>query len=468
MPVYSLGIPKQCYSIERYQELLISEPPSCVQFWPEDPYYFVLGTYKLETNLRDRANPVTGSPKPLTKVKSGSIRLFQTVSDTILQEVNESRKYLVDAAVFDLQFSPSEKDLFAISTSNGMVITIKIVWGDEVPHFEIMREFFTKYHESVSITCLTWLPERSCAIAAATDRGEVVIFNPHENSDNVVVPCHSEETWCLCWYNRTVRRLPPHEATEEAPFVGSNEDGPRIFEHPLYQKGGLEKEWPFVDVGQKLVEDGSSISHKLLLASGGDDSRLVVSRIGSMVTRGDVLPRRDLDESHHLQDLYYDWSTDSKTHKAGVTAIVHIGFDILVTGSYDEHIRVVEAERRSRKCKLYAEEKVGGGVWQLRIIDGPHIKGEGPWYSSNGKEIMVTFLASCMHEGAKIVEIQRTPAGIWTIEVKLHFGEVHQSMVYACDCEPWKLLTNPETRERRIISTSYYDKRICLWKTRLP
>ena len=467
MPVYGLGIPKQCYSVERYKELIISERPSCVQFWPEDPYYFVLGTYKLETNIRDRANPVTGSPKPLTQTKSGSLRLFQTVSDELLQEVVESRKNLVDCAVFDLQFSPSEKDLFAIATSNGMVITFKIVWGEDVPHFEIVREFITKHQDPVAFTYLTWLPERSCAIATVTDSGEVVIFNPHENTDNTVVPCHSEIAWCVCWYNRTVRRLPPHEANEEAPFVGSNEDGPRLFEHPLYQQDGRYKGGPFED-GQLLDEDGSSISHKLLLASGGDDSRLVVSRLGSMITRGDVLPRRELDESHHLQDLYYDWSMDSKTHKAGVTAIIHIGFDILVTGSYDEHIRVLEAERRSQRCKLYAEEKVGGGVWRLNVIDGPHVKGEGPWYSSNGKEIKVTLLASCMLGGVKIVEIQRTPAGEWTIEVKFHFQDVHQSMVYACDCEPWKLLTNPETRERKIISTSFEDKRICMWKTRLP
>lgn len=61
------------------------------------------------------------------------------------------------------------------------------------------------------------------------------------------------------------------------------------------------------------------------------------------------------------------WS-DRKTHEAGVTAILPLANDLLITGSYDDNIRLISAPLVGRK-QVLAELNLGGGVWRLRMLD---------------------------------------------------------------------------------------------------
>lgn len=60
--------------------------------------------------------------------------------------------------------------------------------------------------------------------------------------------------------------------------------------------------------------------------------------------------------------------TDRKTHQAGVTAILPLSNDLLITGSYDDHIRLLYAPPVGRRQAL-AELDLGGGVWRLKMLD---------------------------------------------------------------------------------------------------
>jgi diphthamide biosynthesis protein 7 len=91
--------------------------------------------------------------------------------------------------------------------------------------------------------------------------------------------------------------------------------------------------------------------------SGGDDAVLQ-----SMQVSHDSEP--DNDASLSSTTLW----TDRKTHEAGVTAILPLANDLLITGSYDDNIRLIAAPPVGRR-QVAAELNLGGGVWRLRMLD---------------------------------------------------------------------------------------------------
>lgn len=84
--------------------------------------------------------------------------------------------------------------------------------------------------------------------------------------------------------------------------------------------------------------------------SGGDDA--VLARISLAEDDQEAVPR---------------WE-DRKTHLAGVTAIIPLNEDLVVTGSYDDHIRLLHAPPIGRR-QVLAETNLGGGVWRLKVLD---------------------------------------------------------------------------------------------------
>ncbi|GAB7346668.1 hypothetical protein MBLNU459_g1795t2 [Dothideomycetes sp. NU459] len=147
-------------------------------------------------------------------------------------------------------------------------------------------------------------------------------------------------------------------------------------------------------------------------------------------------------------DAGSEWA-DRRSHGAGVTAILPLAreADVLVTGSYDDRIRVVRAPAVGRR-QVLAEEELGGGVWRLKLLQGE---------AEVGRYVV---LASCMHAGARVVGIERDGDGEWQIRVLAKFEE-HKSMNYGSDVRPG------DGALKTIVSTSFYDKLLCLWRYEL-
>lgn len=59
---------------------------------------------------------------------------------------------------------------------------------------------------------------------------------------------------------------------------------------------------------------------------------------------------------------------DRKTHLAGVTAILPVTKTLFVTGSYDEHIRLLYRAPSGRLSAI-ADTGLGGGVWRLKLLE---------------------------------------------------------------------------------------------------
>ena len=152
-----------------------------------------------------------------------------------------------------------------------------------------------------------------------------------------------------------------------------------------------------------------------------------------------------------------DW-VDRRIHGAGVTAILPLGIKggevVVVTGSYDDHIRLVNVPVGARR-RVLCEMNLGGGVWRIKLL-------EAAWdsVSSSGDGAgHVVLLVSCMHAGARIVRLVREEEGGWGFEVLAKFEE-HKSMNYGSDCQP----ARNDRGQWTFVTTSFYDRLLCLWR----
>ena len=103
-----------------------------------------------------------------------------------------------------------------------------------------------------------------------------------------------------------------------------------------------------------MVAFTSSPSQAEDVLSGGDDQGLYRSSISNA---GD----NDRFASTQL------WQ-DHRIHKAGVTAILPLSQDLILTGSYDDHLRLLSAPSIGRR-RVLAEANLGGGVWRLKLLN---------------------------------------------------------------------------------------------------
>ena len=223
----------------------------------------------------------------------------------------------VPYAVLDLEFTPFKRGIFAIATSKGKIHLCSINSGGTGP-IEIIKTYQV-FSESLITLSLGWnrLPSHSDTIAASSSDGRIAVFDTkHEPPTTYTeTAAHSFEAWTLAWTSK-----------------GEN------------------------DLRQELY-------------SGGDDStlcrhELFVRQVSGSLNDGE-LPSHEYDFQASLRDM--------KTHMAGVTAILPLQpvfhrEQALLTGSYDEYVRLLLFIDGSSRPKILAEQRLGGGVWRLKIL----------------------------------------------------------------------------------------------------
>ena len=84
--------------------------------------------------------------------------------------------------------------------------------------------------------------------------------------------------------------------------------------------------------------------------------------------------------------------------------------------------------------------------------------------STHGSDVFI-ILASCMHAGTRILIISRSTESGWSIEISARFEE-NKSMNYASDARLQQIQTGMQ--RFTVVSTSFYDKRICVWEYQSP
>jgi diphthine methyl ester acylhydrolase len=71
-----------------------------------------------------------------------------------------------------------------------------------------------------------------------------------------------------------------------------------------------------------------------------------------------------------------------------------------------------------------------------------------------------------MHAGTRVLRLKRDPSSgdtPWKFEVLAKFEE-HESMNYGSDAQLGQQQHGHGQQLKTIVSTSFYDKRLCLWR----
>lgn len=333
-------------------------------------------------------------------------------------------------AVFDLHFHPKDGSTFAIASSTGCVALFKVSIDSTQP--TIKRLWTKQVHEDPSTPALffAWAPQN---------------WFPQSKMDGFAVTFSDSLTAVF--------------GTE-----GDLSEGDKITELDSFQARQMIEVWfvalAAVPDSERVCQSPDTVPFMFT----GDD-------FGSLHTRrfdkhsGD---RRD--EEEPLSPLLLEHDDRARHHTAGVTAILPLPVPlvedapILLTGSYDEGLRVYHATHRG---DVLAEQGLGGGVWRLQLLDSiEHTVPDEP----TSTETRFLVLASCMHAGTRVVRVtqkQRDQTSEWSIEVLAEFTE-HESMNYASDV--WKggrSNTLSESSELLCVSSSFYDRRVCVWRVSL-
>ena len=367
--------------------IILDSQPSCLEF-AESRDLLVVGTYNLED--KGACHESDESSETRTQKRTGSLLVFRITKEVVTLLQTENLPY----AVLDLHFSPCDPSVFAVATSVGSVCFFSI----DFEHDGSLTLVNSVQVCDPSILVLSLSFERlgsgpnktSPLMAASLSDGYLAICSAGEDISSIVrVRAHEQEAWTVIW------AMPSsHQAGSEEPI-------------------------------------------RQYLLSGGDDSML--AKHTAIFSAADAILAQ-----------HEPCSQDVKTHSAGVTAILPInGCDeVIVTGSYDEYIRVLIPPSCGRgTARVLAEKHLGGGVWRLSRLFSEQ-------RDQHANITKFNVLASCMHAGARVVQIEQL-AGMWSIKVIAEFTE-HESMNYASDSTRRK-------ESQFFVSTSFYDRKLCVW-----
>ena len=374
--------------------IILDLQPSCLEF-SKSQDILVLGTYNLEpaqTPGQDRSKDDSNlQPETPAQKRNGSLSTLKVTERTVT--ILETK--ILPYGILDLHFSPSSPSNFAVATSVGSVCLFSLDTPNGCSGLNFIKSIPICDSTVLVLSLAYQTPDpikATSLIAASLSNGQLAIFTEEQDEQNVLrIPTHSQEAWTVAWSKA------PHQQ------FASDQD----------------------------------------LYSGGDDCFLSKHNMEFLNSHTRV-----------TVDGYHPVSRDSRTHGAGVTSIVVLpihqdGQEILITGSYDENIRVLVPSKHSRgRAKVLAETPLGGGVWR---ISNPFALES----MTNGEDTSFKVLASCMHAGARVLEIRKTN-GTWSIKVLIVFTE-HESMNYASDvriCDDGLMF----------VSTSFYDRKLCIWK----
>ncbi|KAI1207445.1 uncharacterized protein F4807DRAFT_434637 [Annulohypoxylon truncatum] len=405
---------KQGRSITPLRSLTLDLPPSCIEFCPSHPEYFVVGTYNLQRGSEDPGTVAEGDEEQEQATKSvqtrdGSLILFR-LAET--DDVNHIQTVLYPSAILDLHFHPEREKcaVLAVVSSTGTLSFFRLssLEGSQVSLEEIVTHRPLDVEEGVLFLSCSWHPHIPELLAITTSNYQVHIlqvddsWNVHKTHTEPVIT-HTLEAWTVAF----------------SPFT------PQDFQ-------------------------------QLTIFSGGDDSKLFARKYA-------FDPKRICGEDDSIETPYPQITM--KGHEAGVTAILPLSLrldslnSIVITGSYDDHIRVFavyDYDGFLSNSGILAAKNLEGGVWRLKLIDLQKTTGE-----KEEHRWTALILASCMHAGSRVLEITGETA-TKSCEVKvLGRFEEHRSMNYGSDFQPG---SEKEDRKFRCISTSFYDRLLCLWE----
>ncbi|KAH0399657.1 WD40 repeat-like protein, partial [Aureobasidium melanogenum] len=313
-------------SISSTQSLIIDLPPSCIEFCPTSRDHFVVGTYFLEKKEQD--DGVEDDAGDEEENTGDTDKKPQTRTGSLIlfkvegDEVKQISTTPTPYAILDIHFSPHDPTLLAVAASTGAVQLFRFSASTTSLEPLSTYQFFSS---EILVLSLAWHPTSSNILGVTTSSGGVY---------TVDISVSEAETL---------------------------DTGKEILGHEL-------EAWTlaFSHTGKEVY-------------SGGDDATLRFSTLPALSTSTST------SQEEEEGFLPTQWQ-DRRAHQAGVTAILPLTHEdnILITGSYDDNIRILSCPQIGRK-QVLAEENLEGGVWRLKLL------------TSSPKDGKYIVLASCMH-----------------------------------------------------------------------
>lgn len=362
--------------------------------------------------------------------RHGSLVLYETTAGTLYAHPALSVRNTTDfacrtrrqiqvvpqpSAILDIHFCslPGLQNVLAVASSTGTLAFFKLCdEGSTSPSLNHLNTTTVpEMDEGLLVTSVAWHPDEPRILAVTSSSGEVIVLimdGRWNVASSQVVAKHTLEAWTVAFS------------------------------------------------AESLQGDDQSQGGQIEVYSGGDDSTLRYTSLELTETMEDI----------NVRSVYP--AVRLGGHGAGVTAILPTacrlsdGCDVVITGSYDDHIRVFAIQRLglsygARKARLLAEVNLGGGVWRLKLISVEQSELSDEWSA--------LILVSCMHAGSKVVRVHGSPeTGLhWDVNILSRF-EDHRSMNYGSDFVPG---TQNSDGGISCVSTSFYDKALCLWALRI-
>ncbi|MBE3043546.1 hypothetical protein IMZ48_13440, partial [Candidatus Bathyarchaeota archaeon] len=289
--------------------------------------------------------------------------------------------------------------------------------------------------EDVVFTYFAWHVPMRNGLAITTTTGQVWLVALDEGGrifESQLMPLLSElETWCVAI------SMPIDGTMESMIYAGSDDSVLRFTSIETYI---ITEPIEEADMARPTIKSGHT-----------DESRDTMLWKTSYIAGPDMIVKPPATQRLML-----------KQHDAGVTAILPLPsprreYGLIVTGSYDEHIRVFLMRNPhgdhiwGTAPKLLLEMKLGGGVWRLQVIKvvvGDREEGE------TFRCVTAEILASCMHAGPKV------------IRVIAHGSDSRIEMVHEFDNHELNYASHCRTRADGVVefaTTSFYDKKLHWW-----
>lgn len=280
-----------------------------------------------------------------------TIFFFSQFSDPNSTEI---QSLATDFAILDIQWTPHSElvggDLLAVATSTGILAFYRLQQQQEQLKLVLSHVQHITDDDTTLVLSLTWHPVRPGVLGLTLSDGRV----------------------CVCTSTSMGTGSGSTEEDDTAAGLWSQDAAVSlqdVHEHEL-------EAWMMTFTPESLN-----------VLSGGDDMVLQCSHVAdddgdddgddeSEAEEEEEQKEDKVEDEQHVQKTNKNknktnllWQ-NRKLHHAGITAILPLSETLIITGSYDDHIRLLQLPKipGDTRLKLLAELNLGGGVWRLKLL----------------------------------------------------------------------------------------------------
>lgn len=287
-------------------------------------------------------------PSPSSLIDNLSFSQFSDPNSTEIQSL------ATDFAILDIQWTPHSElvgdDLLAVATSTGILAFYRLQQQQEQPKLVLSHVQHITDDDTTLVLSLTWHPVRPGVLGLTLSDGRVcVCTSMGTRSGSGSGSTEEDDTAAGLWSQDAAVSLQD------------------VHEHEL-------EAWMM-----------NFTPESLNVLSGGDDMVLQCSHVAdddddnddddeSEAEEEEEQKGDEVEDEQHMQKTNKNktnllWQ-NRKLHHAGITAILPLSETLIITGSYDDHIRLLQLPKipGDTRPKLLAELNLGGGVWRLKLL----------------------------------------------------------------------------------------------------